>query len=690
MRSQLFKKMLINNFQFSVFKIQLVFLFLLIIGCHSPQSNVCQESQNTFNIDSLWVSTDNAELDSLLQLAAIAHRDTHLAKIYADIGEIYENEDSEKAKEYYLKLKNISEQLNWNEGWYLYAVSFANLLNRERLQDSAIMILQQAYELAIHENNELWAVNIIFSKGNVYFRDEWYQTALTYYMEALPIYENMNNDNKLQQLYYMISQLYTCINAADKAIEYGEKSVALNDKNSYALCALAIAYSNVHQYEKANKYYKDALRIASLDDNLYLMGVIYFHLANDAMFVFDLRKAEKYAHKSMEISKKIDFSSRCIDFILLSKIEQLKGNYDKSEAHVREALQIAKEFEVLEEQKLCYTILAELAVAQHKYRDNIQYWDEMDLIEKAMAHQTSLRAAEEMNAKYETTKKEFAIDQQRRVIAVQNMQSLLLGAGILVCLVVLFLLWYTLRLRTHRNRELAEINKTKDKLFNIISHDLKNPALAQRNALQLLVDNAHTWDANQLEKYHRELLKAAEGEIELLFNLLNWSQFQTGRMVFIPKNFFFSDFLPELSLIRKMADNKNITFNVKIPANALVTADSQILSIVLRNLLTNAIKFTNSGGTITLEISPQSCDSKAGQNIPMRYTITVTDTGIGMNENHLRNLFNVDDTHSHVGTADERGSGLGLIVCKELIEKHGSQLFAESEVGKGSRFWFTV
>jgi signal transduction histidine kinase len=296
-----------------------------------------------------------------------------------------------------------------------------------------------------------------------------------------------------------------------------------------------------------------------------------------------------------------------------------------------------------------------------------------------------------MEAKYEAEKKELEIERQQQIIIRQNLQRWLLMAGIAICVLFLALLWYILNLRNRRNHELAEINLSKDKFFSIISHDLKNPAIAQRNTLQTLVKNARSWDADTLADYHSELLKSAEGELELIYNLLSWSQLQSGRLICSPETFPLSDLLPNLSLIRKMAENKNITFDIHIPENMLITADSHFLITVLRNLLTNAIKFTASGGTVTLDIAP--CDGRdvaCHVSTTEKYTISITDTGIGMSQEHIRTLFRLGAAHSHQGTAGEQGSGLGLIVCKELIEKHGSTLHVESKKGEGSKLWFTV
>jgi len=660
---------------------------LLITACtHFNSKQADKLPQNIFEPDVLCHPSGNAQLDSLLHAIDVALPDTNLANLYFKIGELYEDNDFELAKVYYLKMGNLCDQIQWNEGLYLFACVFSSLLIREGLCDSALAILDGVYELAVNDNNKEMIANLTFTKGNAYFMKEWYETALTYFIEALSFYET-TNALKQQQLFYMMAQLYQSIDASEKAIEYAEKSVAINSEDPFALATLAMSYSSAHQYEKAKKYYEAALSLERLQYNDYLRGLLYFHIANDALFSFDLERAEKYAYQSMEINRQFGSAVYFTDLILLSKLEQVKGNFSKSEEYALEALQIAIELEALKEQRICYNILSELAITQHKFRENIQYWEESNLIELAIAKETSLRAAEEMFAKFETEKKELEIKQQYNIIGRHKLQRGLLVGGISLSILVLLLLWLLLGMRTRRNRELAEINITKDKFFNIISHDLKNPAIAQRNTLKILVQNANSWTPETLADYHRELLNSAEEEVALIFNLLNWAQLQTGKIACTFEPFLLSSFHQHLSLIRKMAENKEITINCYIPENEFITGDENILTTVIRNLLTNAVKYTAQGGTVTLDISP--CKDVA-DNLSKGYTFSVTDTGTGMSDEQLKNLFYIGKTRSCRGTAGEQGSGLGLIICRELLEKHSSKLHVESEEGKGSRFWFEV
>jgi signal transduction histidine kinase/Tfp pilus assembly protein PilF len=535
--------------------------------------------------------------------------------------------------------------------------------------------------------------------GNAYFAKEWYETALEYYEDALTICEKNNYTERLSYLYNRISIIYENLCEIEKALEFSKKANEVNSEDPNALIHLGIVLELEHQYDNARGCYEKAMTICEQQNNQLLMGIVTYHLGNNALFVFDLERVEKYAGQSIEINRETGNSRYYVAcLILFSKLEELKGHYKKSEEYVKNALQIAVEYDFQTIKKLCYLILSELSIAQHKYSENMNYWKELSHIDFEITSEYTHLAILEHNAKFEAARKEFEIERQQHIIKQQDTQRYYFEISIVVCLVLVLLLWYLLRLRTHHNRVLTETNAVKDKFFSIISHDLKNPAIMQKNAIEQIVDNIFTWDVETLADFCRTLLKSAELQVELLYNLLNWAQMQTGKMPFLPTTFnLIHSLRPEMTLINMIANNKEIIFLAQMPEEATVTADSNMINTVVRNLLTNAVKFTHKGGQVTLEIS--RCIDEA-HNIPTglgkarlaqtMYKISVTDTGIGMNKEQIQKLFCLDCVCTNKGTADEMGSGLGLIVCKELLEKHGSSLHVESEEGKGSRFWFVL
>ena len=368
--------------------------------------------------------------------------------------------------------------------------------------------------------------------------------------------------------------------------------------------------------------------------------------------------------------------------IAITNINILQENYSN-------VLQNLDKAQTIAEQIRSFTHLSDIAYLRYLYYKNTgnyrlaldnyvstYHWSDSLRNEENVSHLQNLRVS------YEREKNARKIEKQETEIKYQKTQRLLFSIGLAIALLALLMLWYMLKLRTKRNRILSEMNATKDKFFSIISHDLKNPAIAQRDALQLLVSHSGTWDVDTLLQYYNELLKSANGQVELLYNLLNWAQVQTGRMPYIPAQIdIISELRADILLVENMAQQKGITLEIKMPDTAIVTGDRNMLVTVVRNLLTNAVKFTHKNGGIILEIK---------QDESGKYSISVSDTGIGMRKEQTENLFLVDNKHSRIGTAGEQGSGLGLIVCKELVEKHNSTLRVESEEGKGSRFWFSL
>jgi len=229
--------------------------------------------------------------------------------------------------------------------------------------------------------------------------------------------------------------------------------------------------------------------------------------------------------------------------------------------------------------------------------------------------------------------------------------------------------------------ELRLLNQTKDKFFSIIAHDLKNPFITILGFCDLLLSDFADLSEEEKLFYIQEMKQSANLNHNLLQNLLQWSRSQTGRLEYNPCKINLQDLIKEIFLLlRKTSENKEIRLADEIPPALQVTADEDMLNTVLRNLLTNAIKFSNKGSEISVKAVAKD----------KFVELSVTDSGIGMDQKQIDNLFKLDAMHSTSGTENEQGTGLGLILCKEFIEKSGGKIWVESEVGKGSKFNFTL
>jgi len=232
-----------------------------------------------------------------------------------------------------------------------------------------------------------------------------------------------------------------------------------------------------------------------------------------------------------------------------------------------------------------------------------------------------------------------------------------------------------------KNQELEKLNATKDKFFSIIAHDLRSPFNAIVGFSDLLVAQVQDNDLEGIEDYAQIIQKSSYLVMELLANLMDWSRSQTGRIIFKPEQCDLFDIINEtMCVLLEIAHQKSIEINSDVMSGTFVQADKEMIATVLRNLITNAIKFTHPGGCIKLSAAEQA------QGI----VVSVHDNGIGISDTNIKKLFRIDENFTTIGTNSEQGTGLGLVLCKEFIEKHGGQIWIESREGQGSVFSFSL
>lgn len=231
------------------------------------------------------------------------------------------------------------------------------------------------------------------------------------------------------------------------------------------------------------------------------------------------------------------------------------------------------------------------------------------------------------------------------------------------------------------SKQLEEANATKDKFFSLLAHDLKNPFNNIWGFSKLLIKNLDKYDNEKIRKFATTIYDISKNTYELLENLLEWSRAQTGRIKYVPNNLIAeNEVIEAINHASGLAEEKNITLNYNISDSIVVNADKNMLNTVLRNLIINAIKFTANNGKVTISVNQNERET----------VFMVSDTGIGMTETILNKLFKVGEKTSRPGTNNEKGTGLGLLLCKEFVEKHNGKIWVESEPEKGSDFKFTI
>ncbi len=306
--------------------------------------------------------------------------------------------------------------------------------------------------------------------------------------------------------------------------------------------------------------------------------------------------------------------------------------------------------------------------------------DRLQLMTQAQQYELQIRQRE-----YEISKGRF------------QLQVLIIGIVLLSLLFSAFIIILTRKNRQTRelldklshknlvisvqNEELEMANKDKDRLFSIIAHDLKNPFNIILGFSKMLKDKRHDLVANDVEKYATLINSSANQTMHLLDNLLDWSRMHRLKTVFSPREVSLKEIVHDVtSSLEDLATLKDIQMNCQIPDTLNVIADVDMLNTILRNLLGNAIKFIGQGGRISVL-------AKKTEN---EVQISVTDNGVGISQEDLTRIFVDNNNRSKKGTQDEKGTGLGLILCKEFVEKHGGKIWVESKAGKGSIFTFSL
>jgi signal transduction histidine kinase/ligand-binding sensor domain-containing protein len=242
------------------------------------------------------------------------------------------------------------------------------------------------------------------------------------------------------------------------------------------------------------------------------------------------------------------------------------------------------------------------------------------------------------------------------------------------------------------NRELTDLNATKDKFFSIIAHDIKNPFNAILGFSDLLKENYFEWNDQTKLEVINQMQNSSQNLYQLLENLLQWSRSQRGLIEFHPQKISLNELVPKIiDLMIGSASMKQIVLDYLLPEKDLIVkADVQMLDTILRNLISNAIKFTYVGGKVSVlvELNEELTTINAVNKKFLK--IVVADSGVGISEECRVNLFKIESNFSTTGTKNETGTGLGLILAKEFVQKHDGEIGVESVVGKGSKFYFTI
>lgn len=679
----------------------ILFITFLLIGISSISS----------------IAQSDKKIDSLEHVIAQGIPDTTRIKAFIALGDLYAFKDfnqslkyatsaielSEKEKNYKLK-RNAAQKL---AVIYYYRGDYANALKYESVglqgaisakdsvaiagshnnignfyyelgeYDEAYYFLTFAYKVlkksAKNKSDSLTTTICLHNLGRVFKELGQYEIALKHLnasrkmskligdKEGEPYSLDEIGDVKLRMREYDSALYYLNLSVAeaDKLLMNGGL-VTLREDQSKTFSKIAKAYLGKKDFNRALAYYDSTLNLHNKAINKF--GIAEVELGRATVYQQQGKTAEamEYTTKALDLAKEI--KARVIEiscYKLLTALWEAKGDDKK-------ALGYFKQFHALEDS------LYSNEIQQKIVRDQIGF--ETETLDNRI---TALTMREEDRAS-QLKKSEFI---SNILVVVVALSAILLitvyRSGQRRKQINVLLLQHQEEMQK-RSEELEQLNEVKDKFFSIISHDLRSPINALAGLMDLMDKGAIS--SEELPVAVKELRTRFNHTRSLMNNLLDWTVLQMDKMHLQASNVPLKKIVDENVELLGSIQNKHVNMINRVPETAIGYADSNTINLVIRNLMTNAIKFTNDGGEITV-----AAEEKGNEIV-----VSVKDNGIGMTTDIQKKLFDKVNPYSTRGTANEKGTGLGLILCKEFVEKNGGRIWVESNLDKGSTFWFTV
>ncbi|MEW6508206.1 MAG: tetratricopeptide repeat-containing sensor histidine kinase [Bacteroidota bacterium] len=506
--------------------------------------------------------------------------------------------------------------------------------------------------------------------------------ATEYIQRAIQIFESIDDKKGLAYCYVNLGRLYNSQDDFNKALYFFEKAndIArkLNYEDMYGRVLLAIARiaQRTGDYAIAKKTYKDLETLYNKSNYLKGIAGVWRGLGELAYSKKNYKEALDYAFKALELNTKIYFAEGEINTLnSIAKIYLALNNIKTGEQHLSLALKKAREINSASLTASTYKTYYELYKQSGRTDSALHYHEKYYTLKDSIVTKDEMikLGALESLLKIEKTEKEKEIIQKELESKTRQRNYLIIIAILsLLIAVILFKRYFD---KKRISEELNSINIVKDKFFRIIAHDLREPFSATFTALGLLKDQYD--DLSESEK--KEAIEMISGlikrDFDLLENLLLWARNQRKEINFNPTNLKLNPIISKTTqLIETSLATKNILLTIETDNSFEVYADEQMLNTILRNIIFNAVKFTNENGHIKI----------SGNRSNGSCIIKVSDDGVGMDKDTITDLFTLNRKTISRGTAGESGSGLGMILVKEFVDNHKGTIKIESEPGKGT------
>ncbi|MEI6695270.1 MAG: tetratricopeptide repeat-containing sensor histidine kinase [Bacteroidota bacterium] len=620
----------------------------------------------------LLTNTDSAIKYANIGLLFINEKEEQKTKnnLLFIIGKAYQKQNKHKnALKYFLQAYQGYE--SFNDKHNLLATTFAlgTVYAKTCYYDKALLYFHQSLFLSIDLKDTMQQCISLINLGTVDYVLKEYNSALKNYEKALVIATKLNSEINIAHIFRCISGTYSSMNEDKIALTYQKQALEVykRTKNKYyeavVMADIGDTYKNLHNNSFALKYFEKAYLISTNLDDLFLKSHILFNIGNLYILDRNYEKAKEYLYRAERIAISAE------NKITLKNIYESFYRYYSIQKNYQQALEYYKRFK--ETNDSIYSKESRDKVAELEVKYAIQEKEN----ENQILHQRN--------------------EIQQLIINKQiYLRNTFIYISIIITLLVIFIIFrYLIKQRAnkmlteknelinHQKNNLEEAYATKDKLFAIITHDLKNPFGTIISLTSFIEESFSEMDDKHKIQAITTIRKSADSAYELLENLTKWLLSQNKNTPIHPSIFDIVVALQTIVTLYKIeTENKNIEVFFEKPSEIYVMADEQMIKTIIRNLFSNAIKFTPVNGRITIEL----------KEIQQEIQVAIKDTGIGIKEGDKDKIFKIGSNFTTIGTAREKGSGLGLILAKEFADRNNSKIWFETKVGKGSNFYFSV
>lgn len=533
-----------------------------------------------------------------------------------------------------------------------------------------------------------------------------YDIAQRQVFEALEIHKQIGYKKGILISYQSLGVIYRIIEKYDEAIENINKAIELGTKinNHFSVGIsygnMAIIYKELGNYEEAIKNYNLSLEIFKKENNEYQIARTLHNMGNLYIKLELYDTALNLNTQALKIFKKIDNKMGIvISSMSYGSIYTKKGEYQHAERYLKKAYENSRKIEYFIKEATLYKYFYNLYKTKKDYKNALKYYTLYKELREKEISEKGLRNITFAKERYQTELKEnenhnLLIQQKLNKEKIKSQEYFIFIIVILFTLVIISaLLRYRQKVKTNKilknqKKELTKlvnklntILKEKNRIMSILSHDLKNPFNVIIGLLDTLDSDYKDLNNKERKEYIEVCARASKSAYTLLNDILTWSRTQTEGIKLNPVEINLHELCDRsINVLKPTAQKKNITLRNIINKNTIVSLDQFTISTVINNITSNALKFTESGGSIIIS-------TEMNKN---NVLIKIRDTGVGMSESKIKKLFQLDNNITTVGTNNEKGTGLGLLICHEFVLLNKGKIIVESKEGKGSIFTITI